>query len=279
MARNPLLKVIVLRLELEVEMLGIPGDGRGAACRADRRAQLLGRVRGAALVAAVAVLSRRAALGASPLHEAVGKEHLALLAIELRRGLAAYVAQLLRREIDTLGKLLVLGRVSRVVVVERDLEIGEVLEMARVRTLDQGLRRYALLAGADHDRRAVRVVGADVDAVVPAHLLEPHPEVGLKILYKVPDVYVTIGIRQRARNHNSTFCSHEGYYSKTEARCLYPRSDLRAGSKRSRRASAMWLNAKTRTNIAAVVKAISHHTPCQRRVRELSIMTPQLGSP
>ena len=40
----------------------------------------------------------------------------------------------------------------------------------------------ALVARTDHDRRAVGVVGAHIHAAVAAHLLEPHPEVGLKIL-------------------------------------------------------------------------------------------------
>jgi hypothetical protein len=63
---------------------------------------------------------------------------------------------------------------------------------------DQLFLAAAFLPGADHDRRAVRVVGADVDAAVPAQLLEPHPDVGLDVLDQVADVDVPVGVGQRA---------------------------------------------------------------------------------
>ena len=52
--------------------------------------------------------------------------------------------------------------------------------------------------GADHDRRAVGVVGADVDAAVPLQLLEADPDVGLQVLDQVADVDRAIGIGQGA---------------------------------------------------------------------------------
>ena len=84
-AGYPLLKIVVLGLELEVEMLGVAHDGRRAACCADGAAELLRAVCRAAAVAAVAVLVRRAALGACALDEPVGQEHAAVFAVELRR--------------------------------------------------------------------------------------------------------------------------------------------------------------------------------------------------
>jgi hypothetical protein len=53
---------------------------------------------------------------------------------------------------------------------------------------DELLRRDALLLGGDHDRRAVRVVGADEVHLVAAHALEAHPDVGLDVLHDVADV-------------------------------------------------------------------------------------------
>ena len=205
---DPLLEVRVLGLELEVEVLRVPDDGRGAAGRALRASELLGAVGRAAVVAAVAVLVRRAALRADALHEAVGEEHPAVLAVELRRRLPRYAARLLHRREDLLGERLVLGRVRRVVVVERDLEVGEVPEVDRVRARDELLGRDALPARADHHRRAVRVVRADVDAVVAAHLLEADPEVGLDVLHQMAQVDVPVRVGERTRNDYLSLFGH-----------------------------------------------------------------------
>ena len=205
---NPLLEVVVLRLELEVEMLGILDDGRIAAGRALGRAKLLGRIGRTALVAVVAVLVLGAALRTRSLHEAVGKEHLAVLAIELGRRLLGDPARLLHRRVELLGKRLVLRRICRVVVVEGNLEVGEVLEMDRVHAGDELLGGDALLARPDHDWRAMRVVGTHVDAVMPPQFLETHPEIGLDILHQMTQMNVTVGIRQRARNDNLSLLGH-----------------------------------------------------------------------
>ena len=53
---------------------------------------------------------------------------------------------------------------------------------------DELLRRHARLLGREHDRRAVRVVGADEMHRVALHALEPHPDVGLDVLHDVADV-------------------------------------------------------------------------------------------
>ena len=204
----------MLRLELEVEVLGVLHDGHPAAGRALRRAQFLRTVRRAAVIAAVAVLVRRTAPRARPLHESVGKEHLAVLAIELRSRLLRDEALLFRRGVDALRKLLVLRRVRRVVVIERDLEVGEVLEMRLVRASDQLLGGDALLARTDHDRSPVRIVRADVDALVAAQLLEPHPEVGLDVLDEMPEMDVTVRVRKRARDDNSSIAHYGEIISK-----------------------------------------------------------------
>jgi hypothetical protein len=61
----------------------------------------------------------------------------------------------------------------------------------------------SLGAGADHDRGAVRVVGADVGALVAAELLKPHEDVGLDVFDEVPEVDVPIGIGQRRGDENT----------------------------------------------------------------------------
>ena len=67
---------------------------------------------------------------------------------------------------------------------------------ARADARDQLLGRDALRLGLEHDRRAVRVARADVQAVVPAHALEAHPDVGLDVLDDVAEVQRAVGVRQ-----------------------------------------------------------------------------------
>ena len=63
---------------------------------------------------------------------------------------------------------------------------------------DQFFLADAFLPGADHDGRAVRVVGADIDAALPAKLLKADPNVGLQVLDQVADVDMAVGVRQGA---------------------------------------------------------------------------------
>ena len=65
---------------------------------------------------------------------------------------------------------------------------------------DEPLRRLARLFGGDHDRRAVRVVGADEVHRVAAHALEAHPDVGLDVLHHVADVERRVRVRKRRRD-------------------------------------------------------------------------------
>ena len=207
-AGYPLLKVVVLRLKLEVEVLGILHNRGRAACSAFRRAELFSAVSRAAAVAAVAILVLGAALGAGTLHKAVRKEHLAVLAVELGRRLASNRSRGLHSRIYSLGKRLVLRRIRSIVVVELHLEIGEIAHVLGMAAGDKLFGRDALLAGAYHYGRAVGVVGTYIYALVAPQLLEPHPEIGLYVLHQMSKVDITVGIRQSAGNYNLPFVSH-----------------------------------------------------------------------
>src|SRR5882672_7753738 len=73
-------------------------------------------------------------------------------------------------------------------VVEGDVEAVEVLLAAPCDLSDELLGFFSGLLRSKHDRRAVRVVGADEVHFVPLHALEPHPDVGLDVLHDVADV-------------------------------------------------------------------------------------------
>ena len=82
------------------------------------------------------------------------------------------------------------------------LEIGD--PFLDGHAVDERFGSDALLLRAQHDRRAVGVVGAHVDAPVPAGLLEPYPDVGLDVLDHVAHVGWAIHIRERTRDEDFT---------------------------------------------------------------------------
>ena len=79
-------------------------------------------------------------------------------------------------EVDGGGERLVFGRVGGVVVVEVHMEGGEVADVGGAHAADEFLRGDAFGLGAEHDGRAVGVVGADVAAFAPAHFVEARPD-------------------------------------------------------------------------------------------------------
>ena len=190
-------------------MLGILFHRRGAAQHRARVLQFAGIVGGAADLAVVAVLVGGAAARAAALDETVRQEHLLFRVEELADGALADVAGVAQFPVDVLGQVAVFVRVRAVVVVEADLEAGEVGLVLPGHARDQLLRRDAVLPGAQHDGRAVGIVGADVDTVVAAQLLEAHPDIGLDVLHQVPDVDRAVGVGQGAGDQQGAdFLTH-----------------------------------------------------------------------
>ena len=154
------------------------------------------RIGRAADLAVVAVLVLRATLRAGALDVAVGQEHALHGIVELLDRARFDEAFGLQRAVDRLRQLDVLGRIGRVPVVEADVEAVEVARPRGAHVGDELLRRLTGPLGRDHDRRAVRVLGADEVHGVAAHLLESHPDVGLDVLHDVADVERAVGVGQ-----------------------------------------------------------------------------------
>ena len=182
--------------QVEEVMLGRLADRRRTRHGRVRILEIGRRVGRAAHFAGVAVLVLRAALGALALDVAVRQEHLLHRIVELLH--LAPDDQSLRVEgaVDVFAEALILARIGRVVVVEVDVKAVEVALVLVPDAFDQRFRRDAVLFGAQHDRRAVGVVGTDVVDLVPQHLLEAHPDVGLDVLHQVPQVDGAIGVGQ-----------------------------------------------------------------------------------
>ena len=208
MLLNPLLKIVMLRLKLKIKMLGILHNRLGTARCALGRPQILSSVCSSALIAAVSILIRRTALRANALHKAIGEEHFAMLAIKLRSRALCDRARLLHSLEELGGKLLILGRIRSVVIIELNLKVCKILEVLSMRARDKLLGRDTLLARANHNRRTMRIVCAHIDAVVASQFLVSDPKVSLDILHQMSDVNIAICVRQCARDYYFAFLAH-----------------------------------------------------------------------
>ena len=81
-----------------------------------------------------------------------------------------------------------------------DVEFGEVALVFLLHIGDQRFLAATFLSCADHDRRAVRVIGTHVETPMSAQLLKPNPNIGLDILDQVAQMDRPIGVRQ-SRGH------------------------------------------------------------------------------
>ncbi|MNZ64769.1 hypothetical protein D3C78_829430 [compost metagenome] len=207
-AAGPLLEHGVEVRQLEEVVQRLLEYRGGAGDRGLGVLQLGGRVGGAAGFAVVAVLVVGAALRAGTLDEAVGQEHFLVRVEILGHRAGGDVAGVAQLGVDAAGEDAVLFRVGRMVVVEVHQEGGEVGGVLGAHVVDQLLRGDAFLLGAQHDGRAVGVVGADVDGLVATHLLEAHPDVGLDVFDHMPEVDGPVGIGKGACHEDLAGLGH-----------------------------------------------------------------------
>ena len=201
--------------QLEEEMLRAFQHRRRARQRRIRLDQIGRAVDLAADLAVVAVLVLGVAVRAFALDEAVRQEHVLLGVEELLDGAALDQAVGLQVAVDRLRQLVVFHAVGAVPVVEGDVKTVQVRLAPGGDVGDELLRRDAGFFRRNHDRRAVRIVGADEIHLVPAHALEPHPDVGLDVLHDVADVEIAVGVgegggdEEFARGHGSLCLQRE----------------------------------------------------------------------
>ncbi|BBM00600.1 hypothetical protein GL2_06740 [Microbulbifer sp. GL-2] len=84
------------------------------------------------------------------------------------------------------------------IVIYADQEIGEVPLVFRLHIGDVLLRGQSQLLGLEHDCGAVRVIGANVQAIVAARALKARPDISLDIFEYVAQVQGAIGVRECA---------------------------------------------------------------------------------
>ena len=156
----------------------------------------------AAHLAGVAVLVFGVTVRALALDEAIGQEHLPLGIVELfdRSGLG--VAPGAQCFVDASGQVTVGITMGAGIVVIGDAKIPQVGLMLRVAVLDELFRRDALALCPQHDRGAVRIIGANKVHRMPGHAHGAHPDVALTVFDHVPEMNRTVGIGQGTGNQN-----------------------------------------------------------------------------
>ena len=191
-------------------MIGLAPHRRRLRDRGDRLDQVGRRVGGTADLAAIAVLIGRSAARAGAAHIAVGQKHAGLLIVGLAHRAPRDVAAIAQRVIDRAREAHVFRRMSAVELIKSDQKTGVIAPVLLRGARDQRLGTDAFLLCPDHDRRAVRILGAAVDAVIATHLLEAHPDVGLHRLHDVTQVQRGVGVGQGAGDED--FSWHEKHY-------------------------------------------------------------------
>ena len=153
--------------DIDEEMIGL-ADFRGRARKRAHRLDQFGRaIMRAALVASVAVLAGGFALRADPFDETIGQERPGLSVIELRDLSLFHQSCLADFGPDLVAGFSRFGAIGAAVVVELDVEAGEIFQVRLVHLGNPMLLGNAFLPGADHDGGAVGVVAANVDAALP----------------------------------------------------------------------------------------------------------------
>ena len=191
-------------------MVGVAQFRLGAGHGGIRIFQVGRRIGRAANFAVVAVLILGVALRALALDETVRQEHVLERVVELFDGAHLDQSGRLEFAVDGFGVFSGFCAVGAAVVVERHMEAVEVCFVLMPHAVYQLFRRDAFLLGAQHDRRAVGVVGAHVVAFVPLHLLEAHPDVGLDVFDQVAEVNAAVGVGQRGGDEDFSFSGHCG---------------------------------------------------------------------
>ncbi len=136
------------------------------------------------------------AAGTDPSNISVRQRHFASFAVRLSDISSGDCAGFVETVEYQLTEAFVLRRVCRVVVVELDKKVAEVLLMFFVNSFDKLFRAYTLFSRGNHDWSAVCVVGAEVQATVAAQLMEADPDIGLQIFDQMTYMYRAVCIRQ-----------------------------------------------------------------------------------
>ena len=90
--------------------------------------------------------------------------------------------------------------VGRVPIVEANVKPIEILLTTRSDVGDKLLWCHPRFFRGDHNRRAMRIVGAYKMNFISAHAHKAHPDISLNVFHDVTNMECTVGIRQGGGN-------------------------------------------------------------------------------
>ena len=88
-------------------------------------------------------------------------------------------------------------------------KIFKVLAVIYPNLVNELLRRDPELLGFQHCSRTVSVVGANVNAPLPAELLEPHPDIGLDVFDQMSNMDRPVGVGQGRGDQDLAGLAHQ----------------------------------------------------------------------
>ncbi len=152
----------------------------------------------------IAILIRRVAVRAGAANEPIGKEGFLNRVVRLLDVALRDQSGIDDARPDLRAQRTIFFGVRTTVVVEGNVKVGKVALMLSVHRGNELFLTHAGSLGGNHDGRAVRVVRAEVDALVASELLESHPNVGLQVLHQVANVNGAVGVGQGRGNQEAT---------------------------------------------------------------------------
>ena len=204
---SPLIQEVVQPLQFDKQMFGGADLGSRARQSALRVFQICRCVGCAAAAAVVSRLIFGPAFRIGASNESICKKCSGDRVVELFHVFRFDQSGLSDGRPDFMAEGSVFFAVRAAIVVELDLESCEVPDMRASHVGDDCFFRTAFFAGSDHDRRAMRVIGTDKNALVASQLLEPYPNVCLDVLDQMSQVNMAVCIGQRGGDKNLTLHS------------------------------------------------------------------------
>ncbi len=199
---GPFVQKFVQLPQLDKQVRRLANLGRGPGNLADRIDQFRGTVMMAADTAVVAGLVGGVTFGTSAPHKAIGQKGFGLRIVQLFDIFFLDQSRFPDRRPKLLAQLAIFLTVRAAVVIELDIKTRKVPLVLGMHPLDILLLANPLLLGTDHDRRAVRIVGTDVNTAMTTQLLKPDPDIGLHVFDQMPDMNRPVGVRQSGGDKN-----------------------------------------------------------------------------
>ncbi len=80
------------------------------------------------------------------------------------------------------------------VIIKSDMKVAKVAAMLDFDTLDELFGTNALTSSLEHDRGAVRILGANIVGFVSPQALKPCPDIGLNVLHQMAQMDRAVGV-------------------------------------------------------------------------------------